>query len=312
MPRKSKRQRYKELLANQREYYSIGHAAELSGISSDTIRIWERRYGRPVPVRLDSGHRRYTVDQIRWLRQVAEALSRGYRPSKVVHLSPSEMMRLLEDTSTLSTPDANVERVIELALEQDSVKLRGFLSSAQVELGARRFLMELLGPTLERIGRAWADGEIHIRHEHFVSEIIDDELRRLRTSLSPNTEGPAICFASLSGELHGLGIQIAALCAVMSGARAHVLGIDVPIYEVDAAARDVGATAVGISVSLATGGVETDRHIAELRTRLPDSVRVIVGGHGARGVRRGPRDVEYVESLEAFEEVVRAMVRKTA
>ena len=63
--------------------HSIGDVAEATGISVDTVRVWERRYGKPKPVRLPSGHRRYTDAQIRWLRRVAEALAHGNRPSKV-------------------------------------------------------------------------------------------------------------------------------------------------------------------------------------------------------------------------------------
>ena len=60
-------------------HYSIGEIAERTGITVDTVRVWERRYGRPVPVRLPSGHRRYTEDHLVWLRRVAEALALGRR-----------------------------------------------------------------------------------------------------------------------------------------------------------------------------------------------------------------------------------------
>ena len=49
--------------------------------------------------------------------------------------------------------------------------------------------------------------------------------------------------------------------------------------------------------------------LASLRAVLPDDVRLIVGGEGARGVRRGPRGVEYVEDFEAWE---RALADLTA
>ncbi|MDJ0522022.1 MAG: MerR family transcriptional regulator, partial [Planctomycetota bacterium] len=50
--------------------HSIGEVAEATGLTPETLRIWERRYGRPVAVRLPSGHRRYTDEQIVWLRRV--------------------------------------------------------------------------------------------------------------------------------------------------------------------------------------------------------------------------------------------------
>ena len=53
-----------------------------------------------------------------------------------------------------------------------------------------------------------------------------------------------------------------------------------------------------MSVSLATSGPETDRQVADLREQLPLEVMLVVGGMGARGIRRGPRGVTYIESLE--------------
>lgn len=61
--------------------WSIGDLADATDIAPATIRVWERRYGRPKPVRLPSGHRRYSSDEVTWLRRVGEALANGHRPS---------------------------------------------------------------------------------------------------------------------------------------------------------------------------------------------------------------------------------------
>jgi hypothetical protein len=65
--------------------------------------------------------------------------------------------------------------------------------------------------------------------------------------------------------------------------------------------READARGVGFSVSLATGGVQTDRLLGRLRKALPDRVRVLVGGAGARGVRRGARGVEYASTWEELD-----------
>ena len=46
--------------AEAREGYSIRVASRLSGVSSDTLRMWERRYGFPKPSRNGSQVRVYT------------------------------------------------------------------------------------------------------------------------------------------------------------------------------------------------------------------------------------------------------------
>ena len=51
--------------------YAIAAVSRLSGISCHTLRVWERRYGFPVPVRSPSGHRRYDRDQVQTLCRLA-------------------------------------------------------------------------------------------------------------------------------------------------------------------------------------------------------------------------------------------------
>ena len=43
---------------------TIGALARRTGVSVSTIRAWERRFGFPVPARLESGHRRYTEGDV--------------------------------------------------------------------------------------------------------------------------------------------------------------------------------------------------------------------------------------------------------
>ena len=39
--------------------YTVKHAAALTGIPADTLRMWERRYGVVAPVRSEGGYRLY-------------------------------------------------------------------------------------------------------------------------------------------------------------------------------------------------------------------------------------------------------------
>ncbi|MBM3985320.1 MAG: MerR family DNA-binding transcriptional regulator, partial [Planctomycetes bacterium] len=74
---------------------SIGDLARATGVSEDTLRVWERRYGRPAPQRRPSGHRRYASDQVCIVRQVAEGLSRGLKLADLMRAAPAELERLL-------------------------------------------------------------------------------------------------------------------------------------------------------------------------------------------------------------------------
>ena len=287
---------------------SIGRAAKITGISSATLRMWERRYGRPVPVRLPSGPRRFTPDQVQWLKRVSEALARGHRASEAVLADAEALDRMLaRDTEEAGTPD-DVVRLVGLARAFRGRALADALHRAWADMGPRRCLFERIAPLVTELGRAWADGLIEIRHEHLASQHVEDVLRTLRTSVPAAPGGPVLVLSTLPGESHGLGLQMVAMLATLDGADVRVLGTETPLAEIVATAEETGARAVGIGVSLATGGPDTDRVLAELRTALPDGVRLLVGGSGARGVRRGPRHIDYVHDLEELSDWLRAFV----
>jgi DNA-binding transcriptional MerR regulator len=292
----------------QDELHSIGDVAEVTGISVDAIRVWERRYGRPVPVRLPSGHRRYTDDHVRWLRRIAEALAHGFRPSKVVKLGDEELDELLGGTDPAPGDSDRIERLLGLVQLYAKSDLEVALLDLADRLGPRDFLGEIVAPLLVATGRRWADGEMEIRHEHFLTSLLEDLLRTLRMRASETSRGRVFLLATLPGELHTLGIQMAALVATLVGMRPRILGADCPLDEIVSAAEEVEAAAVGISVSLANGGVATDRVLAELRAALPTGIPLIVGGQGARGVRRGPRGIDYVAGLDELEQRLTRLV----
>jgi DNA-binding transcriptional MerR regulator/methanogenic corrinoid protein MtbC1 len=281
------------------ELVSIGGLAAATGISPDAIRVWERRYGRPEPIRLPSGHRRYTPEQIRWLRRVAEALAAGHKPSQVVGASDSELDRLLgrrkeEPRAEELTPYLDGLR----AFREDRILDRLWLDWRRH--GPDAFLDRIMGPLVRRVGDAWADGDLDVRHEHYFTLIVEHFLSSARISVAERARGPAVLLATLVSEAHGLGLQMVALACVRAGARPRILGVEVPLAEIVGAAVEIPADVVGISVSLSSGGVETDRALARLRERLAPHVRLVVGGRGARGPRRGPRGIEYIAGLKEF------------
>lgn len=61
-----------------------------TGITKDTLRVWERRYGYPKPIRSAQGERLYPSAQVDELKLIQRLLSAGLRPagSSVVR-SPS-------------------------------------------------------------------------------------------------------------------------------------------------------------------------------------------------------------------------------
>src|SRR5262249_3602172 len=94
--------------------------------------------------------------------------------------------------------------------------------------------------------------------------------------------------------------------AAAAGLAPHVLGTDTPVPEIVAAHRARRPAAVGISVSVSTAGPRTRRQLEALRAALPASVRLLVGGAGARRLRT-PGGCVVVEDLSDTQDWMRRL-----
>ncbi len=75
---------------------SIAAVERDTGLSKDTLRVWERRYAFPLPVRDPQGERCYPLDQIEKLRLIKRLLDVGHRPSRLVGLPMDDLQSLSE------------------------------------------------------------------------------------------------------------------------------------------------------------------------------------------------------------------------
>jgi hypothetical protein len=110
-------------------------AAAMLGVSPNTLRGWERRFGYPMPHRTEGGHRQFELSEIEALRQafaethdIASAVSvareRGEGPSSPERLraaleafAPDAADRLLEESLAVRSVERTVESVLLAALE---------------------------------------------------------------------------------------------------------------------------------------------------------------------------------------------------
>lgn len=286
---------------------SIGALSRATGIPVETLRTWEARYGFPEPERKPSGHRLYSSEVVPRLRRVAEALARGHRASETVPASDAELSALLGSTPAIagapfvSRSDAEeTAPVMDAVARFDGETVTRLLLVDWARLGVIDFLQRRIAPIVHQVGEAWSEGTLQIRHEHFVSERIGDLLRTLRLPFEHRAQGPLVVFATLPGELHGLGLQMAALVVAAAGCRILYLGTDVPVDQTADLAIDINARAVAVSLSSASRGDAARAQVAELRERLPRRTDLIAGGSGADVERSGVHCFSTLSDLDVW------------
>jgi len=299
-----------DTVKNDQQLWPMGAVTRRTGIGEHTLRAWERRFGFPTPVRLPSGHRRFSHQQVRHLLKIARALESGYRAGDIVSLPLSDLEELLQKSGILKQPSETgsgrelCSLVFDACKRFDRGTIAALLHSEAVVLGLPIFLRERVGPLLDEIGEAWGRGDIEIRHEHFISEILEDELRSLRAPLDSVASGRPVVIASLPNELHGLGLQVAALAIVTAGRSVRVLGPHLPVEEIVQAATALDAAAVGLSVSIFSDPEETGREITAVRERLHEEMALWIGGAGVVSLRRLPDGVDITPTLDDLDRLL--------
>jgi methanogenic corrinoid protein MtbC1 len=287
---------------------SIGAVSRATGVPVETLRTWEQRYGYPTAERRPSGHRVYPLTVVPRLRRMAEAIAGGHRAGDVLPASDAALDRLLAATSPPSRAAAawaipsslSTDDVLALVGSFDGDRLTATLLSDWGRLGALQFVTTRIAPLIDRVGCEWAEGRLEIRHEHFLSERLGDLLRSLRLPLDHQAAGPVGICATLPGEAHALGLQMAALLLAASGLRVVYLGPNVPTAELAVLAADLPAAYVALSISSAADAQATSRHLRRLRQLLPAEVALVIGGQGAPAAKTGVTVVADFDALDAW------------
>lgn len=291
--------------------YSVGDLAARTGVRQATLRVWERRYGFPIPVRKPSGHRVYSPSDLERVTLIVKAMRLGLRAGDVVPKDPAALRELVGDGEGehAGKDDASLAAMIDAVETLDSERLTRLLREKSEVLGGGRFASECLAPFVERIGDLWMKGRLDVHHEHCASEVVQNVVRGL-LARRPAARGPMILLTTLPGERHTLGLLMAALVCGEHGARVLLLGAETPHDDIVAAVRATGARAVGLSVSEATARPETTARLRVLRAQLPGEVELLLGGGGSVHTRRGLSGVRFVHRPEALRKVLDAIVER--
>ena len=283
---------------------SIAAVERDTGLSKDTLRMWERRYRFPAPLRDANGERLYPRSQVEKLRLVKRLMDRGHRPGRIMNCSVDELTALTSEQghSPLSAQDLGT--TLRLVQSHQIAELRQQLAQMLMKQGLQRFVLDTVAPLNRLIGDAWMRGELAVFEEHLYSEQIQGALRTAITNLHQPSKSPRVLLTSFPNEEHRLGLLMVEALLSVEGVTCIGLGNEIPLMEIVQAAFAHRADVVALSFS---GAFQTHAAVAglkELRNGLPPSVALWVGGSGMERVRR---PLPGITVMPALDEVLNAL-----
>lgn len=288
-----------------------------TGLAKDTLRVWEKRYGFPQPLRDAAGDRRYPAEQVEQLLLIRRLLDAGQRPGKVVGMdlqslqarlaevsgAAPAMLSSLETGASKPVEDANpaLESYLAAISNHDGWLLTRMLTRAQMRMGLSDFVQHLVGPLTVAVGEAWAQGRFAVFEEHFYTELITRVLQQAVANLPPPRGArPIVLLTTLPNEQHGLGLLMVEAILALEACRCVSLGTQTPLDNIVQAAQAHKADIVGLSCTNALPGPGVLLSLQQLRRQLPQQMELWVGG-SCSAVHESPIDsVHTFASLETI------------
>jgi DNA-binding transcriptional MerR regulator len=157
--------------------WAIAEVARRVGVTTSTLRAWERRYGLAPSGRTIGGHRRYTGVDIAALQRLQQLISTGVPTATAAALA--RQPPATESRVDGHRPLARARR--ELA---DAVwRLDPLRATATAETVINRFgtvagWQEVFAPVLRTLGADWADTGLGVEREHVGTSAVHTVLTR--------------------------------------------------------------------------------------------------------------------------------------
>jgi DNA-binding transcriptional MerR regulator len=170
--------------------YSISDLAELTGVKTHTLRVWEKRYALLKPQRTETNIRYYLDSDLKMLMLVLNLYNHGLKISRIAEMSLEEMEE--ESHRISSTQEDQEARLLQHLVDLNVTGIDSVLNEYIEHKGFEATLMDLILPVLEKMELMWISGSIEEAHEACFKELIKRKTIREIDALKHNCSGPKV------------------------------------------------------------------------------------------------------------------------
>lgn len=221
--------------------YNIKAVEQATGLSSATLRAWERRYGVCAPQRSESGYRLYSDRDIALLRWLKRRIDEGITISQAVAMltlraapAPAEngngAYRVPADTLQEHPSQADLRRRLTRSLlDFDEQTADALLSESYALHGVETSCERIIAPVLVDLGERWHRGEISVVSEHYATHYLRRKLDGLVNLTPIHSDSPTIVMGCAPGDWHEIGLVLLSFYLRRHGYHVLYLGQNVPL-----------------------------------------------------------------------------------
>lgn len=267
----------------QKEYFYIKEVAELTGVSEQLIRKWEKRYQIIQPKRLANGYRIYTQENLLILKELKALRSQGITMQQAIQ---GVLDKRQEETSAYKfnkvAKSSYVEKMIQCGENYDEDQLLFFLKKANYKFGLDIFLQNTIQPFLEEIGDLWESEEWDESQETISSLVVRDYLTGISRNFNNHSNAPYALGFCLPDELHEIPLQIMLLQLKIRGWRTTMIGASPKFTAIETLIARLQPDAVLFSATSIIPFQQNDKlllKLDEIAATYPE-IHFFIGGAG--------------------------------
>jgi methanogenic corrinoid protein MtbC1 len=271
--------------------YSVKHAAAMTGIPADTLRMWERRYQVVAPARSDGGYRLYDDAAIARLSAMRALVAAGWSPRLAAEqvrsgTTAGPIAGAVTDPPghpgaplPAGAPLGDRDVLVAMATDFDAHALERVLGEMFDRPDYEHVVDDWLMPALLALGGAWHRGAVTVAGEHFVSAAVQRRLAAAYDTAVADPDGPSVVVGLARGSRHELGVLAFAVALRRAGLAVLYVGADLPAetWVVTAAGQRPDAVVIGVPSSDDVPAVRDT--VAALVAGRPDLAVFVGGGH---------------------------------
>jgi MerR family transcriptional regulator, light-induced transcriptional regulator len=241
--------------------FNLKAVLQETGITADTLRAWERRYGLPLPDRTPGGHRLYSqhdIETIKWLMaKQADGVSISHAVEMWMELVNANMDPLAGSSSTGINP-LQISSISNFGTSLDTLRAQWLTACLMFnETTAEQSLnqsfsifpvetvcVEVLQKGLAEMGELWYGHRASVQQEHFASCLAMRRVDALLSAVPVPWRKQTVLVGCPAGEWHAFVPLLLSLLLRRRGQNVIHLGVNVPSAQFVETAASVRADLV--------------------------------------------------------------------
>lgn len=269
--------------------YTVKQVAEMSGLTVNQIRLWERRYEMIGPQRGTNRYRLYSDSDVRLLKYVRDEVVHGASVHAMAALGRQRLEELssaqhageAHQQAITATPGWCVEEAIEAIKQYDLPKIEALLQQASAAMPFASAIRAIDMPLMTIVGELTASGDLTVDSEHFISAIVRRRLNSCIQSIGSVGGVRPVLLAGVPDDYHDMGLLACQLELAEARLPAVSLGPNLPIADLIRAGDALRPRCVLLTIAAPLSETDARSLASDLNRRVASRWPLAVGGFEA-------------------------------